>query len=270
MATTTDDEIDNHDHGTEDVEETSKAETDARVREAFEEAAKELGIEIKFEGSYIFLPQECDAETKDKLKTQANECSAVDAPSTPIPDTKDEHQTEDPKDRPLVGDTIPGTRYKYGEIVKSTTCPGNKQTHLDSMPKTHLDNAVKAFQALEAFQKSSGVTGTITSAYRCGNIGNSKSNHMKGHAIDLQPSGSAKNAFIKVMEGIKAGTVKGHQFIYEIKPGQREAGAIIHFDFSPGSSQALVGGQGVGSPYISAGKDSVSLEKAITERLARF
>lgn len=53
-----------------------KQEMDLRVQEAFELAAKELGISVKFEGLYVFIDKECPAGTEDQLKKVENECEA--------------------------------------------------------------------------------------------------------------------------------------------------------------------------------------------------
>lgn len=259
---------DQHDRGTEDASSIEQKETNAKIKEAFELAAQQLGFKIGFSGSYVYIDEECDSDTKDAIAVQKAECEAEPSPGTSTPSEPPADAPENPK----LDDIIPGTRFRYKEIVKSATCTGDKQRRLDTMDKTHLANAVKAFQGLEKYLQSSSVTGTVTSAYRCGNIGNSNSNHMQGHAIDFQPNGSPKNAFIKVMDMLKSGALSGNQFIYELRPGSREAGAIIHFDFGPATSAktgALVGGQGVGSPYYSV-TDTASLEAAITKRLADF
>ncbi len=49
-------------------------EMDPRVKEAFELAAEELGISIKFEGLYVVIDKECPPGTEDQLKKTEEEC----------------------------------------------------------------------------------------------------------------------------------------------------------------------------------------------------
>lgn len=51
-----------------------KKETDAKVKEAFEFAAKELGMKIKFQGGYIVIDSECPAGTEEQLKKAKEAC----------------------------------------------------------------------------------------------------------------------------------------------------------------------------------------------------
>lgn len=55
----------------------SKKEVDSKVKEAFEFAAKELGMKIKFQGGYIVLDSECPAGTEEQLKKAKEECEGV-------------------------------------------------------------------------------------------------------------------------------------------------------------------------------------------------
>lgn len=55
----------------------SKKEVDSKVKEAFEFAAKELGMKIKFQGGYIVMDSECPAGTEEQLKKAKEECEQV-------------------------------------------------------------------------------------------------------------------------------------------------------------------------------------------------
>lgn len=249
-----------------------EGEMNPKVKEAFELAAKQLGLTIKFQGTYVFLDKECDAKTKDTIKLQAQECGVSSTPPATPP--ANEEPLEEPKKRPLVGDKIPGTRWTYGTFMCNQYCAGGKtkQQWLDTMPKAHLRTLESTAQKLEKFLQSTGLSGTVTSGYRCAPGPNGTTSHNNGNAVDLAPSGNPKQAFLKVMEAYKSGSLSGNQFIYELKKGSREAGAIIHFDFGPTVSAKtglLVGGQGRGAPYYNV-SDPVSLEAVITQRLKDF
>lgn len=49
---------------------------DASIKEAFTRAAEELKLFVKFQGNYVVIDRECDAESKKELELQAAECSA--------------------------------------------------------------------------------------------------------------------------------------------------------------------------------------------------
>ncbi len=51
-----------------------KKEMDSKVKEAFEFAAKELGMKIKFQGGYVVLDSECPAGTEEQLKKAKEAC----------------------------------------------------------------------------------------------------------------------------------------------------------------------------------------------------
>lgn len=51
---------------------------DDKVKEAFEFAAKELGMKIKFEGVYVVIDSECPPGTEDQLKKAEEECKEAE------------------------------------------------------------------------------------------------------------------------------------------------------------------------------------------------
>lgn len=51
-------------------------ELDPRVKEAFELAAKELGLKISFQGLYVYVDEECPAGTEEKLAKSREDCKA--------------------------------------------------------------------------------------------------------------------------------------------------------------------------------------------------
>lgn len=57
---------------------TDKPVMDDKVKEAFEFAAKELGMKIKFEGVYVVIDSECPPGTEDQLKKAEEECKEAE------------------------------------------------------------------------------------------------------------------------------------------------------------------------------------------------
>lgn len=57
---------------------TDKPIMDDKVKEAFEFAAKELGMKIKFEGVYVVIDSECPPGTEDQLKKAEEECKEAE------------------------------------------------------------------------------------------------------------------------------------------------------------------------------------------------
>lgn len=57
---------------------TDKPVMDDKVKEAFEFAAKELGMKIKFEGAYVVIDSECPPGTEDQLKKAEEECKEAE------------------------------------------------------------------------------------------------------------------------------------------------------------------------------------------------
>lgn len=51
---------------------------DDKVKEAFEFAAKELGMKIKLEGVYVVIDSECPPGTEDQLKKAEEECKEAE------------------------------------------------------------------------------------------------------------------------------------------------------------------------------------------------
>lgn len=51
---------------------------DDKVKEAFEFAAEELGMKIKFEGVYVVIDSECPPGTEDQLKKAEEECKEAE------------------------------------------------------------------------------------------------------------------------------------------------------------------------------------------------
>lgn len=51
---------------------------DDKVKEAFEFAAKELGMKIKFEGVYVVIDSECPPGTEDQHKKAEEECKEAE------------------------------------------------------------------------------------------------------------------------------------------------------------------------------------------------
>lgn len=266
-----------------------KTETDAKVKEAFEYAAKELGMKVKFQGGYIVIDKECPAGTQEQLKKAEGECADATKkdPDPTDPPPAEEKPLEDKKcaignpaerqpisGRVMLNDKIPGTRFTYAECVKSEAFPGNKQVALDNVDRNLLANNVFAFQQLEKFLQATGASGTVTSGMRTEAYAKSQgwatnSQHNTGYAIDFKPSGSVKGLFKKVIELYTAGKLCGAQFIYELG-GSRDSG-IIHFDFSsrsPGKKGPMVGKQGKGNPYYEV-TNVADLEAAITKRLGQ-
>lgn len=251
---------------------------DAGIKKAFEDAAKKLGVKIQFKDQYVFMEQECPAETKEELKQAQAECGVT---PTQDPNKKcaigDMSEIPNITDKPKIGDAIPNTRFQYKEIVTSGAFPGNKQYELDNLDKTLLNNSVYAIQQLEKFLQQTGGTGIITSTLRTPEYNVSQgftrdSRHNTGFAIDLKPGGSPKALFIKLIDLWNSGALCGYQFIFEIDKASRDQGAIIHFDFGPKGQNddgPLVGGKGAGRPYYPV-KDQASLEDAITKRMADF
>lgn len=274
---------DQHDSNTSSSTEIKQAETNEKVKKAFEQAAKNLGVKVAFKGNYIYIDQECPPEIKAKLKATKDECAADSGVNADVEIEDKECTIGDLKvpnieGKPKLGDRIPGTRFLYSEVVKSDSFQGNKQFALDKLDKGILNNTVYTFQQLEKFLQATGASGTVTSSLRsieyAKKMGwSTTSSHNTGFAVDFKPNGSVRQLFSKVIEMVNKGNMCGNQFIYEIKKGQRENGAIIHFDFSRGGTSVkggtLVGGQGAGAPYYQV-KDEASFEQAITKRLADF
>lgn len=266
-----------------------KKETDAKVKEAFEFAAKELGMKIKFQGGYIVIDSECPAGTEEQLKKAKEACEETTEkkPDPTDPPPAEEKPLEDKKcaignpaerqpvsGRVLLNEKIPGTRFTYAECVKSEAFPGNKQVALDNVDRNLLANNVFAFQQLEKFLQATGTSGVVTSGMRTvewarKNHTAEDSQHNTGYAIDFKPSGSVKGAMQKVIELYNSGKLCGAQFIYELG-GSRDSG-IIHFDFSnrsPGKKGPMVGKQYKGNPYYEV-RSNDELEAAITKRLGQ-
>ena len=263
----------------------SKKEVDSKVKEAFEFAAKELGMKIKFQGGYIVMDAECPAGTEEQLKKAKEECEQVaekksEPQEEPKPLENKKCAIGNPAERNpvsgrvLLNEKIPGTRFTYAECVKSQAFPGNKQVELDNVDRNLLANNVFAFQQLEKFLQATGATGTVTSGLRTEAYAKKNglavgSQHNTGFAIDFKPNGSVKGLFQKVIEMYTSGKLCGAQFIYEIG-GSRDSG-IIHFDFSnrsPGKKGPMVGKQYKGDPYYEV-RSNEELEAAITKRLGQ-
>ena len=51
-------------------------ELDPRVKEAFELAAKEIGVEVRFQGLYVYVNEECPEGTEEKLAKSREDCKA--------------------------------------------------------------------------------------------------------------------------------------------------------------------------------------------------
>lgn len=263
----------------------SKKEMDSKVKEAFEFAAKELGMKIKFQGGYVVLDSECPAGTEEQLKKAKEECEKVAEKKSepqeepkPLEDKKcaigNPAERQPVSGRVLLNEKIPGTRFTYAECVKSQAFPGNKQVELDNVDRNLLANNVFAFQQLEKFLRATGATGTVTSGLRTEAYAKKNglavgSQHNTGFAIDFKPNGSVKGLMQKLIEMYNSGKLCGAQFIYEIG-GSRDSG-IIHFDFSnrsPGKKGPMVGKQYKGDPYYEV-RSNEELEAAITKRLGQ-
>lgn len=258
---------------------------DDKVKEAFEFAAKELGMKIKFEGVYVVIDSECPPGTEDQLKKAKEACeetaekkSEPQEEPKPLEDKKcaigNPAERQPVSGRVLLNEKIPGTRFTYAECVKSEAFPGNKQVELDNVSRELLANNVFAFQQLEKFLQATGASGTVTSGMRTvewarKNHTAEDSQHNTGFAIDFKPNGSVKGLMQKVIELYNSGKLCGAQFIYEVG-GSRDSG-IIHFDFSnrsPGKKGPMVGKQYKGNPYYEV-RSNDELEAAITKRLSQ-
>lgn len=72
--------------------EEKKEELDPKVKEAFELAAKQLGIKVGFSGVYVYVDKECPVGTEEQIDKAKKECDDV----VPAKDVKKE-KPKDPK-----------------------------------------------------------------------------------------------------------------------------------------------------------------------------
>lgn len=269
-----------HQDPTTETQQQTSGDVNDKVKSAFEQAAKELGIKVGFSSKYCYVDEECPPGTDDDIKKVQEKCGVVN--NSKNQETKGDTQVDEDKKcavgnpsertavttRPGLLDTIPGTSWNYKTMIKSDTfekyrgtqtagqlIPSSYEDYWKTMTLDQISNITFAAQQLAKFMQLTGASGSINSGIRSEAIntiigGSASSSHKVGYAIDLKVSGSTNKLFERLIELYNKGTLCGYQFIREVHPGQVDSG-IIHFDFNPSGSgsKGVKVMKGVGGNY---------------------